>query len=159
MSEIVELNELIDALECSSGDLQMYFDKTTGEMFPITDDELALADGDGDAADEDIPDWQQETIEKAKEILADEAGERYIQLPDQFEMNEHEMMLRFGRSIEDDDLSASVLGTIYGSGAYRRFKELIQENDIERQWSAFRRNQLRHFAVDWCDQNAVKYKG
>jgi|AGTN01.2.fsa_nt_gi Uncharacterised protein family (UPF0158). len=158
MSDIVELSEIVDALECSSEELQMYFDKTSGELFPITDDELALADGDGDGGDEDIPDWQQETIEKAKEILADEAGERYIQLPDQFEINEHDMMLRFGRSIDDDELSASVLGAIYGSGAYGRFAALIRASNIEKQWFAFKREQLKQIAVVWCDQNEIEYK-
>lgn len=158
MSNIVELNEIIDALECSSDELQMYFDKTSGEMVPITDDELALADGDSDDADEDVPDWQQETIAKAREILADEAGERYIQLPDQLEINEHEMMLSFGRSIEDDELSASILGTIYGSGAFRRFKDLLRNSNIEKQWFAFKRAQLKQIAVQWCDQNGIEYK-
>lgn len=158
MSEIVELNEIIDALECSSDELQMYLDKTSGEMVPITDDELALADGDGDVADEYVPDWQQETIAKAREILADEAGERYIQLPDQLEINEHEMMLRFGRSIEDDELSASILGTMYGSSAFRRFKDLLRSSNIEKQWFAFKRAQLKQIAVQWCDQNEIKYK-
>lgn len=158
MSEIIELSGIIDALDCSNAEQQMYLDKKTGEFFPLTDDEMALAEGDGDGEDDDLPDWQKESIAQAREILADDAGERYIQLPDQFEISEYEMMLRFGRSIEDAEMSAAILGAIYGSGAFRRFKDLIRKSNIEKRWFSFKRDQLREIAVDWCDQNDIKFK-
>lgn len=81
-----------------------------------------------DAAEEDellseYPDWQRDSILKAREIL--EFEEHFLSLPDQSDIHEYQIMEDFAREFEDAQTGERLLRLIRGSGAFGRFKNAI----------------------------------
>jgi len=42
--------------------------------------------------------------------------------------------------------------------AFRRFKDLIQRYGIADDWYKYRDNRYRGIAIQWCEENDIKYK-
>jgi len=91
MALCIKLDDIIDGLECQSDESHSYLDKRTGKVILINDEELCAAEDDEPI--EDFPDWQQDQIKIAKEILA-ETGD-YIELPSQFDIHKYSIMKDF----------------------------------------------------------------
>ena len=90
MTVPVKLKDVVDAFDEGGDELSHYLDKRSGEIFLITDEEMSAAEEDEPLSD--YPEWQQETILKAREILD---SEDFVQLPSQFDINEYSIMERF----------------------------------------------------------------
>ena len=101
-----------------------------------------------------FPDWQQESIKIAQEILE---NDDYIPLPDKYEIHEYDIMEKFCLSINDDELRDIMYYSIKGSGAFRRFKDNILRYDIEEDWYKFREEAFREITVEWCEYNKVSF--
>ena len=169
----VKLNDIIDALEEAGEEHTHYLDKRTGEIFLITNEEMEGAEDDeplsdaakedeliSDATDEDepfseYPDWQRESILKAREILNSE--ESFIALPDQFEINEYQIMEDFCLAFENRRAGEDLHRLIKGSGAFRRFKDAIHSKGIEEAWYQFRRMEFERIAIEWLDEEGIPY--
>jgi len=126
MSVRVKLDDIIEGLEFQSDESSSFFDKTTGKVVLISDYEMRAAEDDDPI--EDFPDWQQDQVRIAKEII-DETGD-YIPLPSKFDIHEYSIMERFCLSLNDAETRNIFCRLIKGSGAFRRFKDAIQEYDI-----------------------------
>jgi hypothetical protein len=90
------LEDLIDALEEQSDSLFSYLDRETGEVQLITDESLSLADAEPEEIDL-LPDWQKEEAELAVRI---ETSDQYLRLPDQFDVNEWNIMNEFCHEVK-----------------------------------------------------------
>ena len=84
MATRVKLTDVIDGLETQSDESSSYLNKKTGEVVLISDEELNAAEDDEPI--EDFPDWQQDLVRIAKEIIA--ATGDYLPLPTKFDINE-----------------------------------------------------------------------
>jgi len=129
-----------------------YLDKRTGEIVLITNEEM-------DAAEEDeliseYPEWQRESILKAREILK---SEDFVGLPDQFDIHEYKIMEDFCLQIQNRSVGQTLLGLIKGSGAFKRFKNAIYSTGVEKDWHQFRRTELEKLAIQWLDQEGLEY--
>ncbi len=69
MATRVKLDEIIDGLESQSDESSSFLNKKTGEVVFITDEELNAAEENEPI--EDFPDWQQDPVRIAKEIIAE----------------------------------------------------------------------------------------
>jgi hypothetical protein len=87
----VKLNDIIEGLELQSDESSSFLDKTTGKVVLISDYEMRAAEDEDPI--EDFPDWEQELVRIAKEIV-DETG-NYIDLPTKFDINEYSIMEKF----------------------------------------------------------------
>jgi len=150
----VKLNDIIEGLEFQSDEMQSFLDKRTGKVVSISDEEMQAAEDDEPI--EDFPDWQQDLIRIAREIT-DETGD-YIELPSKFDINEYSIMERFCLSLNDPELADIFYGLIKGSGAFRRFKDAINEYGIEDDWYSYRNNALKEIAVEWCKENNIEFE-
>jgi Uncharacterised protein family (UPF0158) len=145
------LEDLIDALEEQSESLLAYLDRDTGEVILISEESLSL----GEEEPEEIaslPDWQREEAELAVRI---ETTDRYLALPDQFEVNEWEIMNEFCQQVKPDNLRASLLGAIHGDRAFRRFKDQIANHNMWEPWNRFRRDAFGEIVREWCEENSI----
>ena len=143
--------DLIDALEEQSDSSIAYLDRDTGEVFLISQESLSL----GEAEPEEIaslPGWQKEEAELAVQI---QTTDRYLALPDRFEMNEWEVMNEFCQEVKPDNIRATLLGAIRGSHAFRRFKDQIAHHNMWDQWDRFRRHAFGEIVRDWCEENSI----
>ena len=126
MATHVKLNDIIEGLEFESDERNSFLDRRTGEVVSISDEEMQAAEDDEPI--EDFPDWQQDFVRIAKEIV-DETG-NYIALPTKFDIDEYSIMEKFCLSLDDSEMSDDLYSAIKGSGAFRRFKDAIHEYDI-----------------------------
>ena len=111
----------------------------TGEIHVFFDD---------DFDDFDDPEEAQEEIE--------EGSDRYLALPDSFDINEYEMMEHFLWYIKDDDARQALDRVMRGRGAFRRFRDKLHELGLEDQWYEYRQSQYERIARDWCEVNNIE---
>jgi hypothetical protein len=148
----VKLSDLINELEAATEQFSQYLDKRTGEIFMVSDEEMAAAEKDEPLSK--YPDWQRETILKAREILQ---SDHFATLPDRFEINDYKIMEEFCATFEDEQTSERLLRLIKGQGAFRLFRAAIQSLGIENAWYEFRRRKIEEFAIEWLELEGIPY--
>lgn len=151
MAAVVKLKDIIDAFDMESDEAHSYLNLETGEIHFITTEEMSAAEEEEPL--EEFPEWQREAIQLAVQILE---SNRFIQLPDKFEINEWNIMREFALS-QKSAQSEELLDAISGTGAFRIFKSTIRRLRIENNWYKFRENQLREIAADWCRSNNIQF--
>ena len=104
---------------------------------------------------EDFPDWEQDLVRIAKEII-DETG-NYIALPTKFEIHEYSIMERFCLFLNDFDMCDTLYSLIKGRGAVGRFKNAIQQYDMADDWYKYRNDALMEIAIDWCKEKGIDF--
>jgi hypothetical protein len=85
-------------------------------------------------------------------------GDRFVQLPTKFDVNEWEIMEDFSRRVESDTVRAELMHVLHGAGAFRHFKDAIRPHRIEPDWLNFRQEALLQIARDWCEENNIAWK-
>jgi hypothetical protein len=177
MSKVIPLREIISALEDASDECTSYLDPETGEIILVTEEERLLAERedlededtedednedddaeDDDAEDddsEDIPAWQRELIPKVRAALE---GDRWLELPDHFDIHEWSIMERFSRAQNTERIRKELLNAIHGDGAFRAFRSAIRLVGLEQRWYQFRDEALADIARDWLEEHKLPYK-
>ena len=152
MTVPVKFKDVVDAFDEGGDELSHYLYKRSGEIFLITVEEMSAAEEDEPLSD--YPEWQQETILKAREILD---SEDFVQLPSQFDINEYSIMERFANEYEDPRTSAELLRSLKGKGAFRRFKDTLIDLDIQDAWYEFRRQEFEQIAIEWLETEQIPF--
>ncbi|MHC4104325.1 MAG: UPF0158 family protein [Planctomycetota bacterium] len=148
----VKLDEIIEGLEFQSDESSSFLDKTTGKVVLISEYQMCAAED--DEPDEDSPDWEQDLVRIAKEII-NETG-NYIALPTKFDIHEYSIMEKFCLSLNDDEMCDTLYSLIKGSGAFGRFKNAIHEYDIADDWYKYRNDELKAIAIEWCKEHGIE---
>lgn len=151
---VVDLGVIIDSLDIQSDLATSYLDRTAGKFFVLTEDDRMAADWDEPL--EDFPDWQREDIERAREIEG--GSDRYVALPDQYEIHEYRALDGFASEHPDPEISDALLDAIGGRGAFRRFKDTVFELGVQEEWNKYRRAFLERIARLWCEENQIPYR-
>jgi len=152
MTVRVALREIIDGMQWQSDEMTAYLNIKTGQVVPVTDEDLAAAEaGDNDS---DLADWEAKALEIARGVLA---GADYIALPDRFEIDEYRMMERFASGVTDAAASARLGRAIQGRGAFRYFKDSVHDLGLTEEWYAYRDRQYEEIAIAWCEANGMEY--
>ena len=133
---VVNLSDIISALEMTTDQSQAYFDTKTGEILWQYDFEPCFS-----------------TI-TSEELEADNR-KRYIPLLNQYEIYEYHMMEVFAYDYDD---SGKLERAIQGCGAFRRFKDTVYELGLDQEWDEFRSNCYRERAVNWCHGSGIDFK-
>ena len=149
----VKLNDVIEGLEKAGEEHAHYLDKRTGDILLITNEEMEAAEE--EELISDYPDWQRESILKAREII--NSAEGFIALPDQSDIHEYKIMEDFCLTYEDRRAGEDLHRLIKGSGAFRRFKDAIYSKGIEKAWYQFRRLEFEKIAIEWLEDEGIPY--
>lgn len=149
----VKLSDVIDAVDGAMDEHAFYLDKRSGEIVLVTDEDIALAENEELMLE--APEWQQESIATAREVLSD--SENLLRLPDKFDVNEYKIMEEFCLAQDNRGLSDELLRLIKGSGAFRRFRNAVRDRDIEQDWYDFKRRALERIAIEWLEENGIAY--
>jgi hypothetical protein len=150
----VSLRDIADSLGIQPEDSTHYLDRETGEIIWVPDEGVQLVEDDEPI--DSHPDWEPKELEVIRKILEDSEG-RFVALPSNFDVHEYRIMEDFCHSVKDEALSDLLLRAIKGSGAFRRFKNLIDDRGIAEQWYAFQANALKEIAREWCELNGIAY--
>ena len=148
----VKLRAVVDQIEMTGDEMTAYINRKTGDLITLTDEDLSYAeDGDNDRL---IPDWQRETGDQVKQVLADD---EYIALPDSFEIHEYQIMEHFCYTIEDERVQNILLQAINGKGAFRHFKDKVYEEGINKNWHRFRDSAFKQIAVGFLENQGIAF--
>jgi hypothetical protein len=152
MSVRVALHEIIDGMEWQSDEMTAYLNIKTGQVVPVSDEDLAAAEA--GESDSDRADWEAKALEIARGVLA---GQDYIALPDRFEIDEYRIMERFALGVADAAASTHLRRAIKGRGAFRYFKDSVHDLGLAQDWHTYRDRCYREIAIAWCETNGIEY--
>ncbi|RZN37558.1 MAG: hypothetical protein EFT35_06015 [Methanophagales archaeon ANME-1-THS] len=153
MNKPVKLEEIINALEIQNDTSMAFFNKITGEVLVIDEEDYRAAEEDKDLRG--YPEWQRDVIKTAKDLIDNE--DNYIRIPSKYDINEYEIIQNFCLSISDQRISDELYYSIKGGGAFRRFKDMIKRFGIENDWYQYRDEAIKQIAVDWCNENGIVF--
>ena len=130
----IDLDELYDAMENSSYEVEYYLDLETGEI-------LFVSEGMDD-----------EETGKLKIQIGEEL-DRYELIPKAESYEGYRDMQAFITTVEDDHLSELLEVAINGKGAFRRFKDVLLNYPEERErWFKFKDDRMEERALKWLDE-------
>jgi len=152
MEHIIRLKDVVQEMDGLGDEFRAFLNIRTGEFVTLSNEELS-ADEEGRSL-EDFPEWQQESIQKAGEVLS---TDNYKELPGKFDIHEYSIMERFCYSVEDDELSHRLLNSIRGRGAFRYFKDTIHEYGIVDDWYEYREQAFKEIAMYWLERHNIAY--
>ena len=151
MSKVISLREIISALEAASDECSSYLDPETGEIILVTEDDRAVVEGE---RLEEIPTWQREMMPKIRAALE---GDRWLELPDRFDIHEWSIMERFSCRQDIERVRSELLDAIHGAGAFRAFRSAIRRLGLEQSWYQFRDEALADIAQRWLEEHKLHY--
>ena len=129
----IVLDELYDAMENNSYEVEYYLDLETGEI-------LFVSEGMDD-----------EETGKLKIQIGEEL-DRYELIPKAESYEGYRDMQAFIATVEDDHLSELLKVAINGKGAFRRFKDVLLNYPEERErWFQFKDDRMKERALEWLD--------
>lgn len=152
----VKLDDIITGMEFQTDQMSSYLNQETGEVSTVMEQEFRYVEEEDDSLIS-MYGLVEECIEKARDILMDDKGNKYIALPSKFEIHEWEIMKQFCLSVDDKDVSESLMNAIHGKGAFRYFKDSIRRYGIDDQWYTFRDDAIKKIAIEWCETNNIEY--
>lgn len=130
----VDLEVLQLAFDDRDGDGQWFLDRETGEV-------VRLNEFDDDELREQI----------------DAGGERYTVIPYQGSESGYRDMAEFIDSVDDNRLRALLDVATRGKGAFRRFKDVLQEHPEERErWFAFQKERANRRIRRWLESEGIE---
>ena len=166
----IDYSELEFAFENYGDEVRFYLDKETGNVLQITEEEQKLAESiheeyynkdtgeiDWDSAFEetDIPDWEQEGVKNA-ELVEINFSERIIRIPSEDSHEGYNDMEDFVFEVKNKRIQQRLEDAINGRGAFRRFKNVLQEYPAERElWFEFKNNRTRQRILDWLESEDI----
>lgn len=80
----------------------------------------------------------------------------YIDLPDSYHINEYPMMENFVYSLPRGKNQTILYNAIQGRGAFRRFKDKLNEIGLAKTWFEYRDQQYKEIALEWCEENGIE---
>jgi hypothetical protein len=150
----VKLKEIIEAVEFQSDEIGAYLNRETGEIVTISEEEFDAVE-DQDPL-ENYPEWEQDNIKIAREILDNE--ENFLNLPTKHDIHEYQIMEKFCLSVKDREVSEELYGAIKGKRAFGRFKEILQRFRMADEWYKYREEAIKRIAIDWCKSNHIEFE-
>ena len=152
MATVISLREVIEAMEITGDDRVSYLDPETGEIITVTEEERHLAE---DESLEDVPEWQREMLPKIRAALE---SDRFLELPNRFDIHEWSIMDAFSRAQGGEQTRQELLDAIHGAGAFRTFRSTIRRLGMEQNWYKFREEALAEIARNWLEEHELSYE-
>ena len=134
----VKLQDVIDALQLTENFSSYFLDRRTGEIEMITDEVWSAAEN--DELISTYPEWQRDLILKAREI---QSTDHFVELPSKIDINSYEIMERFCHEYPHRRISDNLSAVIQGKGAFRRFRDTINDLGIQDKWNRFEHQQFK----------------
>ncbi|KXA94752.1 hypothetical protein AKJ65_03550 [candidate division MSBL1 archaeon SCGC-AAA259E19] len=136
----VDLDDLCWAYEDAYLGNSYYLDIETGEVLFFSDNLTGTEGG-------------PEGIEE----IEDEVGDRYIALPRTSPREGYRDMEEFIETVEDEDLKEKLSIAIDGKGAFRRFKDVLNQYPDERErWFEFKGNRTEKRVRRWLEAEDIR---
>jgi hypothetical protein len=154
----VNLQDIINEMEMQMDEYHTYLNTETGEIINVSSEELRIAEESEEDDDfSKYPEWQRDSINEAVDVLINWDSDKYIELPDKWDIHEYSIMEAFCGSVRNYRISNVPFSAIKGHGAFQRFKDAVHRYSLEDSWYEFRYEALKKLAVEWCEENGISY--
>ncbi len=81
-----------------------------------------------------------------------------ISIPDRYDINEYKMMQDYIELIEDETIRNALYISIRGKGAFSRFKDMLYNYDLLKEWYEYKNIRYENIAISWCIKNNINFK-
>jgi hypothetical protein len=167
----IDLNEISDAIDMSSDMVTYYLDLEAGVTVFITEETNHLLetifqeyfheqtekiDWEAAYAAYKIPDWQRQELQEAH--LVETSGEtRFVRIPALNSREGYDAMAEFIETVKVKDARSELREAISGRGAFRRFKDALENYpELRQKWFEFKKESLRQHALDWLESEDIR---
>ena len=154
MGILVSLRQVAEELEALPDEWTAYIHRETGELYSFSDEEAAQAEGGEEEDEGERAEWEKESVAEAREVLDSEA---WIALPGKFEINEWEIMQDFAQSQTDQKAAEDLLRAIHGRGAFRYFKDKVDQYGLRDEWFEFKGRALERIARRALEEAGIPF--
>ncbi len=129
----ISLFDLINVFDSGGGEERQYLDTETGEIIRIFDEALSGID------DTEL----EKKIEAGLDV-------RYFAIPEQDSHEDYDDMVDFTGTIKDKNFQEKLEIALDGSGAFRRFKNVLSNYPQEREHLfAFKNERIKERVLEW----------
>ena len=132
----VKLEDVLEALEFANDETQYYYDVKNEKIIMVYD---GMVDG-----------------VKNPELIEELEFEDYISLPENFEINEYQMIEEFILNLPAGNSQKVLAHAIQGKGAFRRFKDCLYDVGLVKEWYSFREKAYEKKAREWCESRNIE---
>ena len=154
----VKIQKIVDELEMRFMDTTVYYNKITGEILNVQDDDFRIVeDDDFEKNIENYPEWQREHLKKVYNLLYNDI-DNYIALPNNFEIKDSDIMEEFIDTISNNNKKLQLENCMWQKGMYRKFKDKLIEVGLENEYYKFYDEKLKEIAIEWCKENNLEYE-
>jgi hypothetical protein len=153
MAAIVSLRDVVEEISVQCEGATAHLNPETGEIVTVSDEELRLVEVEEAAAE--APEWQQENLQKAREVLE---SDRFLQLPTSIDIHAWAIMERFSQERSNPEERDELVRAVHGAGAFWRFKDAIRRLDIEEEWYRFQDAAIESIAKEWLEAHGIAYR-
>ena len=87
-----------------------------------------------------------------------ENSDYYVRLPNQYDINEWQIMKSFSLEIPLKSIREQLLDSLHGQKAFRRFKDMLNRLGIAKDYYDYRTRAFYKIAGNWCKENKILYK-
>lgn len=126
---------------------QIYFDTQAGAFVEF------LEEYDEEASPEMT---EEQILQYAFEV--EDNWERYVPLPNAYDIDEHSIMKTFAVQQEKPEIKEKLLEALNGSASLRHFRRQIKEFGLETLWLEQRQQGFLQIARQWCLENGILYE-
>jgi hypothetical protein len=148
----VSLDAVAGELDILMDDSTAYMNRTTGEMITLSSEDIELVEE--DASEDDLADWQRDMLPTIRNVLE---SEDWVELPSKFDVHEWEIMRQFADSVRSERLAERLHRAIHGRGAFRMFRDVIDDAGVTERWYSFKHEQLRKIAREALEELGIPY--
>jgi hypothetical protein len=149
----VRLSKLVEELQSLPVECQAYFNKVTSETVILFPDTMSIFEELNET--NDLPEWEIERREEHKHVLT--SGD-FLELPDAFDIDEYHMMKNFTYTLEDGIIRNILFESIRGHGAFRRFKNIVEQYSLREDWFEFKEQAYKEIVIDWLNRHRIPYE-
>lgn len=161
----VKIRDIVDGMEVQFDEWRTLLNTETGEVVSISSELLRAAEEldieeEEESEDDEAIKRRLEGMDVEMQLAFDIYAhfEKYEDLPDRDEINEYGMMEDFCYAVENEKSKEKLLRTIQGKGAFRKFKDQVNDLGIEQQWYDFRDEQYKQVAIRWCRSLELEFE-
>jgi len=129
------LSEIAGEFEMIDSNTHLFFNKETNEF-----------------------DWFSDAFEYDEEDAEKFDEECWVHCPSQWDINEYEIMADFANSTPNPHKSQRLSDALSGKGAFRRFKDTLDDVNLTEEWYAFKFLAYVKIACEWCEDNGISYE-
>jgi len=149
----VNIAEIAELMDTTFDETECYLDLQTGKTELIPAELLGMDDEEDELSS--LPDWEKDSLAVVKEIEA-ETG-RYVPIPEPDSREAYDDMVRFADTVTDPELRKSLDIALDGRGAFRRFRNVLDNHDSEQQrWFAFKERAMSERAREWLAEIGIE---